>query len=123
MPEPTVADFIADGTGIAVYCANFRCLRNKKGGAYRHGSEVDLEAVDPSLSIDDLARRLRCTVCGERQASIRISPGSNGVFITGRSASDPEVRQAMLRLVAEQRAAKRQAGAFEPARPPPWRKP
>jgi len=119
----TVGDLLTNGDELAVYCGNFRCERNKRRTTVRHGSEVDLEALPSALTVDDLRQRLRCTVCGERQATIRHQPGGNSIQIQGAHAFSPEVRSTMLRMVAERRAEKRARGAYEPVRPPPWKKP
>lgn len=119
----TVGDLLTRGYDLSVYCGNFRCERNKRHSAVRHGSEVDLEAFDPDIVVDEMIKRLRCTVCGERQASIRVNPGANSINIPGQSAYSPEARQTLLRLMAERRAEKRRAGAYEPVRPSSWKKP
>ncbi len=37
-----------------------------------HSATLDLEQLQPELTIPDLRRRLRCTECGAREAEIRI---------------------------------------------------
>ena len=41
-------------------------------GECRHSATLDLELLQPELTIPDLRRRLRCTECGAREAEIRI---------------------------------------------------
>lgn len=55
-----LADFPPERFAIHAYCV---C---------GHGAQIDLEALQPTLTIDALRARLRCGACGGRDVSIRI---------------------------------------------------
>lgn len=89
----TVGEHLARGDTITAYCGNHLCARNATlrqrnlmAGPYPpHGIDLDLAALDPSLTPDDLRARLACRFCGERQASIRINPNAAGMGHKGKS--------------------------------------
>lgn len=89
----TVGEHVARGDTITAYCGNHRCARNaplrqrnEMPGPYPpHGIDIDLARLDPSLTPDDLRARLKCTSCGERRASIRMSPNAPGMGHKGKS--------------------------------------
>ncbi len=81
----TVGEHLARGDLITAYCGNFRCLRNisprklpPDAPRVAHGVTLNLASLDPSLTPDDLRARLKCTICGERQGSIRLNPNAPG---------------------------------------------
>ena len=82
----TVGEHLARGDTLTAYCGNHLCLRNVKRSKIPpgvlpppHGITLDLSKLDPSLTPDDLRARLKCTSCGERQASIRLNPNAAGM--------------------------------------------
>jgi hypothetical protein len=55
-----LADFPADTFDIVAFCD---C---------GHRADLDLEALPPTMTVDQLRARLRCQVCGGGDVSIRI---------------------------------------------------
>ncbi len=81
----TVGEHLAKDDMLTAYCGNFRCRRNISPRklppglpTVAHGVTLDLASLDPSLTPDDPRARLKCTVCGERQGSIRLNPNAPG---------------------------------------------
>jgi hypothetical protein len=78
----TIGEHLADGYALTAYCNNPRCARAKR----RQGRQLDLSALDPSLTLEELQQRLACVDCGHRQAIvIRTAPEP-------REAEPPEER-------------------------------
>lgn len=93
----TIADLIAAGLTMSVYCA-----RND-GPACWHGVRVDLEALAQRVGAgtrfvgdrDRLAGRFRCTACGSRRVTFRIAPPPspvNPLASCGPDAKNPPPR-------------------------------
>lgn len=70
MPN-TIQGCIDDGYSLSVYCEGRLCT---------HGQTLDLLKLRDQLGPDhstmhyDIAHKFRCTKCGSRKVSIRISP-------------------------------------------------
>lgn len=73
-PIDTIADHIAKGYTLRAYCE--RHGANPCG----HSVELDLQALGRRLGFDhpcrhhDLAPKLKCSACGSRKVSLRVSP-------------------------------------------------
>jgi len=66
----TIGEHLAQGYRLTVYCNNPRCGRSKR----RQGRQLDLTALDPALTLEDLQVRLACVDCGHRQAIMIRTP-------------------------------------------------
>jgi hypothetical protein len=67
----TVGEHLLQGYSITAYCNNLRCGRSKR----RHGRALDLAALDPALTLDEVRARLKCVDCGQHDAIlIRLPP-------------------------------------------------
>ena len=63
MPEANrIRDFAPSTHAIIGYC-----------GQCGHSAAVNLEPLNPELTIPELRRRLRCAQCGGREVEIRIT--------------------------------------------------
>ena len=70
----TIGEHAAEGYSITAYCNNLRCARCRR----RQGRPLDLAALDPGLTLEDLQARLKCVDCGHRQAIlIRMPPAGD----------------------------------------------
>ena len=75
----TIGALIANKCGMALYCNNLDC---------RHSAMADLRAMAAKLGEDhgamyrDIAPKLRCSACGGKDVSIRLSPytGNTGKY-------------------------------------------
>ncbi|MBM3549434.1 MAG: hypothetical protein FJX54_21050 [Alphaproteobacteria bacterium] len=78
----TIGEHLDQGYTLTVYCNNPRCARARR----RQGRQLDLSALDPHLTLEDLQPRLACVDCGHRSAiMIRTAPEP-------REAEAPEER-------------------------------
>jgi hypothetical protein len=66
----TIGEHLAEGTALTAYCNNPRCARAKR----RQGRALDLTALDPALTLEELQARLACVDCGHRQAILIRTP-------------------------------------------------
>ena len=68
----TLDDFPAETFTILVFC-----------DACDHTSQLDRSKVPDGLTVQELVKKLRCSVCGLRKASIRIVYTGTGDFRYG----------------------------------------
>lgn len=75
-PHGTIARHIMDGDEYTAYCDVWA-----DGAPCAHSKTLDLKALGKRFGMDfkishwSLVPLLRCTKCGSRQVSIRVSPG------------------------------------------------
>lgn len=71
----TIGALIANKCRMNLYCENLAC---------RHSAEADLPAIAAKLGADhsamhhDLVPKLRCSVCGGKDISVRLQPYTGG---------------------------------------------
>lgn len=76
-PSMTMADLIAHRFELKVFCINRACERVKLDGTAPNGFVLDAAALDPNLRDDELARRLKCSLCGAPGKLVKKAPPFN----------------------------------------------
>lgn len=66
----TIGEHLAERYTLTVYCNNPRCARARRP----QGRQLDLSALDPTLTLEGLQARLSCVDCHYRQAIVIRTP-------------------------------------------------
>ena len=80
--DTTLQELRDRSTQVTAYCNNLRCARAKRA----HGRALDLETLDPAMTLGELRARLKCVDCNTRQSVVILTPASDE-----ERASEPRV--------------------------------
>ena len=92
-PSRTIADLVKQRFELKVFCTNEACERVKLDGTAPNGLVLDATKLDPEMRDDELALRLKCSLCGKPGKLQKKAPPFNYGADSGFSSASSGPRE------------------------------